>query len=138
MALAATTTTTKTPPSADSGVSRKQVAGAAPNTTAEAKHEARHEGHPRHLSRSIRNDIAAILSILPGAGHIYKRYYLMGFGLMLLMTPLMLWASLLLSLTTFGFGALLFVLYWAGVATHAYYVPVRHHGIGDPHHRTFR
>ena len=35
--------------------------------------------------RSVdRNTIAALLSVLPGAGHLYKRYYLAGAGILVI------------------------------------------------------
>jgi len=39
-----------------------------------------------------RNELAVLLSIIPGLGHIYKGYYLMGVGLILLI-PVCFWAG---------------------------------------------
>jgi hypothetical protein len=69
--------------------------------------------------RTERNLIAGLLSILPGLGHIYKGLYANGLVVMLLITPIVVWASVLLSLTTKGAGLLMPIAYWAIVAYQA-------------------
>jgi len=74
---------------------------------------------------------AAALSIVPGAGHIYKGHYAAGLAILLLGVPLALWVGLLLSLATAGVGLLLPLTAWAIVAMDAYYESNhrRHHWI---------
>lgn len=81
--------------------------------------------------RHARDDIAAALSLLPGLGHIYKGYYLNGTLIMLAGIPLMLFVSGLLAFATFGFGTVVPILFWIGIAVQAYYLPDRrkHHPI---------
>jgi hypothetical protein len=79
------------------------------------------------LSRE-HNIYAAMLSVIPGLGHIYKGHYAAGFAIMLLGPPLAIWAGVLLSLATLGLGMLLPLFCWAWVAFDAYYeVDLRHH-----------
>ena len=68
-----------------------------------------------------RNMIAAVLSIIPGLGHIYKGRYATGFTVMLLMMPMMVWAGVLLSLATLGLGLLAPLLFWGFVGYDAFY-----------------
>ena len=68
-----------------------------------------------------RNLLAAMLSVLPGLGHIYKGYYGVGFAIMLLGVPIGLWVGLLLSLATAGVGLLVPIAAWAFVVMDAYY-----------------
>jgi len=63
--------------------------------------------------RTERNVIAGVLSIIPGLGHIYKGLYADGLVVMLLLTPIVVWASVLLTLTTRGLGLLMPIAYWA-------------------------
>jgi TM2 domain-containing membrane protein YozV len=66
------------------------------------------------------NDIAALLSIIPGLGHIYKGHYGAGFGWMLLGMPLAFWVGILLGLATAGVGLLFPLACWAGLVFDAY------------------
>lgn len=77
--------------------------------------------------KEIRNDVAAMLSILPGAGHLYKGYT--GIGILFLAgAPLVLFCALLMVLGTFGFGTVaLILLYWGAAAAHAWRIPPKHH-----------
>jgi hypothetical protein len=88
--------------------------------------------HPLTANESIlsreHNIYAAMLSVVPGLGHIYKGLYAAGFSIMLLGPPLAIWAGVLLSLTTLGLGMLLPLFCWAWVAFDAYNeVDMRHH-----------
>ncbi len=66
-----------------------------------------------------RNTIAAVLSLIPGLGHIYKGHK--GLGVLLLLGwPLAVWVGVLLSLATLGSGLLIPILYWGFVAVDAY------------------
>lgn len=75
-----------------------------------------------------RNRIAAIQSVIPGLGHIYKGHYGLG-AIILLLSPLVLWAGLLLGWATFGFGLFLPLAFIAFIAYQAYYLEDRrkHH-----------
>jgi hypothetical protein len=79
------------------------------------------------LSRE-HNIYAAMLSALPGLGHIYKGHYPAGIAIMLLGPPLAIWVGVLLSLATLGLGMLLPLFCWAWVAFDAFNeVDLRHH-----------
>lgn len=67
-----------------------------------------------------RDVIAAVLSVVPGLGHIYKGHYAAGFLIMLLGTPIGLWVGILLSLATAGIGLLVPITLWAMVVADAY------------------
>ena len=68
-----------------------------------------------------RNVISAVLSLVPGLGHIYKGHYAAGLLLMCLGAPLVLWMGILLALATAGLGLLLPLIGWAIVAVDAFY-----------------
>ena len=69
-----------------------------------------------------RNAVALLLSIVPGAGHLYKHHYVAGFGILIAGNLLMAFIALILGLATFGFSLIIVpVLYWIGVAGSAYY-----------------
>jgi hypothetical protein len=67
------------------------------------------------------NEIAALLSIVPGLGQIYKGHFTIGFVWMFFGMPLAIWIGILLSLATAGVGLLLPIACWAGLAVDAYY-----------------
>ncbi len=85
--------------------------------------------HPKEISdrrwrgflKEARNEVAAALSVVPGLGHAYKGYYLMGAGLVLV-TPVMVFAGLLAGALTLGVGLLIPVLFWVGTAVSAYMI----------------
>jgi TM2 domain-containing membrane protein YozV len=59
------------------------------------------------LSREARhahNEIAALLSIIPGLGHIYKGHYEAGLLWMFLGMPFAIWIGIIFSLATVGLG----------------------------------
>jgi len=70
--------------------------------------------------RRDRNVIAAVLSIVPGLGHIYKGHYGPGLAILLLGVPIGIWVGVLLSLATAGVGLLLPLCAWGMVAMDAY------------------
>ena len=82
--------------------------------------------------RSVdRNKIALILSVIPGAGHLYKHHYVSGFGILIAGNVLMLFVALLLGLATFGVSMILIpAIYVFAVGASAYYLPDWH-----GHHR---
>ena len=76
------------------------------------------------------NEIAAVLSIVPGLGHIYKGHYEMGLFWFLGM-PMAIWIGILFGLATAGIGLLFPILCWVGLAWDAYNEKDRRH-----HHLT--
>jgi len=74
----------------------------------------------RNLKRD-RDVLAAVFSILPGAGHIFKGHYAAGLTILLLGAPVALWVGILLSLATAGVGLLIPLAAWAIVVMSAYY-----------------
>lgn len=78
----------------------------------------------------FRSILAALLSIVPGLGHIYKAHYRCGFEIMLI-SPFFIWAGIILGWATAGIGLLLPVLYLLFVSWHAYSIEdKRHHWVG--------
>ena len=84
-----------------------------------------------HEARHAQNEIAALLSIIPGLGHIYKGHYEAGLLWMFLGMPFAIWIGILLSLATAGIGLLFPILCWVGLAWDAYNEKDRRH-----HHLT--
>ena len=78
--------------------------------------------------RSVdRNKIAALLSVVPGAGHLYKHHYLAGAGILIVGNALMVFVAAWLSIATVGLSLLLVPALWvAGIAYAAYSAPDRH------------
>lgn len=77
--------------------------------------------------KQAHNKIAALLSIVPGLGHIYKGHYEAGFLWMFLGMPFALWIGIILSLATAGVGLLFPILCWAALAWDAYNEKNRRH-----------
>ncbi len=73
------------------------------------------------------NEIAALLSIVPGMGHIYKGHYEAGFLWMFLGMPLAIWIGILFGLATAGIGLIFPILCWVGLAWDAYNEKDRRH-----------
>ncbi len=73
------------------------------------------------------NEIAALLSIVPGMGHIYKGHYEAGFLWMFLGMPLAIWIGILFGLATAGIGLIFPILCWGGLAWDAYNEKDRRH-----------
>lgn len=67
------------------------------------------------------NKIAALLSIVPGLGQIYKGHYATGFIWMFAGMPVAIWIGILLGLATGGLGLLFPIVCWAGLTADAYY-----------------
>lgn len=73
------------------------------------------------MTHDSRRDLAAaILSMVPGLGHIYKGYLGEGLLLMLLGAPIALYCGLLLAFATLGFGLIVPVMFEIAVILHAY------------------
>lgn len=71
---------------------------------------------PAAAERNPRDIIAVLLSVIPGAGHIYKGHMIPGIIAMVLVIPLVVVASA----TFMFFGLLLIPLYWTVVMVLAY------------------
>lgn len=78
--------------------------------------------------RSVdRDKMAAILSILPGAGHLYKHHYTSGLGILVVGNVLMVFVAILLTLGTFGVSLVLVpAVYWLCIGAAAYAIPDWH------------
>jgi hypothetical protein len=66
------------------------------------------------------NAIAALLSVVPGLGHIYKGHLAAGFIWMFFGMPVAIWIGILLGLATAGVGLLFPIVSWAALAFDAY------------------
>ena len=74
-----------------------------------------------------RNRIAALLSIIPGLGHLYKHHYASGLGILIGGNILVGFVSVLMILGTFGLSMIVLpALYIAAVAIAAYSLPDWH------------
>ena len=74
------------------------------------------EGHASDL-------VAVTLSIVPGLGHIYKGYRLIGLLLIFAGTPMAVGLALLIATGTAGFGFFLLPIYWIAVMVHVWAIP---------------
>lgn len=80
-----------------------------------------------HLKKKDRDVIATILSVIPGAGHLYKHHYLAGVGILIGGNLLMVLVTALLSLATFGLAIIVVpTAYVLGVAWAAHELPDWH------------
>jgi hypothetical protein len=73
------------------------------------------------------NEIAALLSIVPGLGHIYKGHYEMGLIWMFLGMPIAIFVGIISILGTAGVGLLFPIGCWAALAYDAYRKKDRRH-----------
>ena len=79
------------------------------------------------LNLSDRHKVAAMLSLLPGLGHLYKHHYASGIGLLIGGNILTGFISVLMALGTFGLSILIVpLLYVTAVAASAYALPDWH------------
>jgi hypothetical protein len=69
--------------------------------------------------------VAVMLSIVPGLGHIYKGYRLIGVLLIFFGTPMAVGLALLIATGTAGFGFFLLPIYWIAVMVHVWAIPDR-------------
>ncbi len=79
------------------------------------------------------NEIAALLSIVPGLGHIYKGHYEMGLLWMFVGMPIAMFVGIISILGTAGVGLLFPIGCWAALAYDAYNEKDRRHH----HHLTW-
>lgn len=77
------------------------------------------------------NTIAALLSIVPGLGHIYKGHYEAGLAWMFFGMPLAIFVGILFGLATAGIGLFFPIVCWAALTVDAYFEKDRrrHHMI---------
>ena len=68
--------------------------------------------------------VAVMLSIVPGLGHIYKGYRLIGM-LLIFATPIAVGLALLIATGTAGFGFFLLPIYWIAVMVNVWAIPDR-------------
>ena len=73
------------------------------------------------------NEIAVVLSIVPGLGHIYKGHYGMGLIWMFLGMPIAIFVGIISILGTAGVGLLFPIGCWAALAYDAYRKKDRRH-----------
>jgi hypothetical protein len=78
----------------------------------------------RKLTGNRRDKIAAVLSVVPGAGHWFKGYPVIAV-LFLLGTVPAVYVALMVALPTIGWGFILAPAYWACVAGNAYWIDDR-------------
>jgi hypothetical protein len=69
--------------------------------------------------------VAVMLSLVPGLGHVYKGYRLIGVLLMFVGTPIAVGLALLIATGTAGFGFFLLPIYWIAVMIHVWAIPDR-------------
>lgn len=69
--------------------------------------------------------VAVMFSIVPGLGHVYKGYRLIGVLLMFLGTPMAFGLALLIATGTAGFGFFLLPIYWIAVMINVWAIPDR-------------
>jgi len=71
--------------------------------------------------------VAALLSIVPGLGHIYKGHWEAGLLWMFLGMPFAIWIGILFGLATAGVGLLFPIVCWVALAFDAYNKKDRRH-----------
>lgn len=69
--------------------------------------------------------VAVAMSVIPGLGHVYKGYRLIGILLMFFGTPMAVGLALLIATGTAGFGFFLLPIYWIAVMVHVWAIPDR-------------
>ncbi len=79
------------------------------------------QSEPAEVGNSFRDRVAVALSVVPGLGHIYKGHRLTG-ALYLLGAAFAIFAAIVASTATAGFGILLLPLYWLGVMLQVYFI----------------
>lgn len=75
-----------------------------------------------------RNKVAAVLSVIPGLGHLYKHHYLAGFGILTIGNVLMAFIAGLLSLGTLGVSLLVVPAVWFAAVAYSAYMASDEHG----------
>lgn len=70
---------------------------------------------------TVRDRVAVALSVIPGLGHVYKGHRLSG-ALYMLGACFAVFAAIVASTATAGFGILLLPLYWLGVMLQVFFI----------------
>ena len=78
-------------------------------------------------AKHANNEIAAVLSIVPGLGHIYKGHYETGLLWMFLGMPIAIFVGIIFILATAGVGLLFPIVCWGALAYDAYNEKDRRH-----------
>lgn len=74
-----------------------------------------------------RNKIAALLSVVPGLGHLYKHHYVAGFAILTGGNVLMLFVTVWLAIATLGLALIVVpACWWAGIGASAYFASDEH------------
>lgn len=74
-----------------------------------------------------RNKVAALLSVVPGLGHLYKHHYVAGFAVLTAGNLLMIFVALWLAIATLGLALIVVpACWWAGIAASAYFATDEH------------
>ncbi len=76
-----------------------------------------------------RNKIAALLSVIPGLGHLYKHHYLSGIGIMVAGNALMIFITCLLAFATVGAALVVIPALWVAGITYSAYMASDKHGM---------
>jgi hypothetical protein len=76
-----------------------------------------------------RNKIAALLSVVPGLGQVYKHHYLSGFGIMIAGNILMVFITLWLAIATIGLALVVLPVAWVCGVAYAAYLASDEHGM---------
>lgn len=75
-----------------------------------------------------RNKLAAVLSVVPGLGHLYKHHYLSGFGILIAGNVLIGFIAGLLAFATLGFSLVVVPAAWMAGVGYAAYMASDEHG----------
>lgn len=74
-----------------------------------------------------RNKVAALLSVVPGLGHLYKHHYMAGAGIMVAGNAIMVFVALWLGIATLGLALIVVPAVWfAMIACSAYFATDEH------------
>lgn len=76
-----------------------------------------------------RNKVAALLSVIPGLGHVYKHHYLSGFGIMTAGNVMMVFVTLWLAFATLGLALIVVPVLWVAGIAYAAYMATDEHGM---------
>lgn len=76
-----------------------------------------------------RNMVAAVLSLVPGAGHLYKHHYLAGFGILTLGNVLVAFIAALMFFATLGLSVILLPALWVVAVAYSAYMASDEHGM---------
>ena len=87
----------------------------------------RHSGLRGSNERNVRNDVVGLLSVVPGLGHFYKGYRIMGLSLFLIGIPLVFFVSGIMVLATLGISLFFPFAFWGFNAWHAFEVKDHNH-----------